>query len=111
MSKMDFWRAGGGSRMLMGWLGKHMFVCGVRWEMGVGMAEGEVSGETVPQPGRKWCDGQWEGSARLRHSQGARSQENSKKEDKVCPQPLRPGLQGPRAEAMGEVTAWGQRPV
>lgn len=88
--------------MLMGWLGKHMFVCGVRWEMGVGRAE-RLLWDTVPHTGRKWCDGSWEGSERLRRSQGTRSQENSKKKDKVGPQPQRPRTKRPRSEATREV--------
>lgn len=48
MSKMEFWKAGGGSSMPRGWLGSHMFVWGVRWGRGVGRAEGEVSRGDAP---------------------------------------------------------------
>lgn len=49
MNKMEFWKVRGGSSMLMGWLGEHVFVCGVGWEMGVGRAEGEASrGNCLP---------------------------------------------------------------
>lgn len=82
--------------------------------MGEGGWEGQrerFPGETLPHPGRKWSDGQWEGSARLRHSRGARHRENFKEEDTVCLQPLRPGLKGPGAEAAGWAAAWGQSPA
>lgn len=46
----------------MGWLG-HLGLC-VEWGEG-----GEPLGDTVLQPGRKWCDGPGERSARLGHSQ------------------------------------------
>lgn len=103
-------KAEGGSSMLIGWLGEHVFVLGVEWEMGVERVEGEASRENCPHhPGRKWCVGLWEGSARPRCSQRARSQENFKKGDMVCPRPLRPRDKRPRAGASGEVWLPGDR--
>lgn len=94
--------------MLIGWLGEHVFVLGVEWEMGVERLEGEASRENCPHhPGRKWCVGLREGSARLRCSQGARSQESCKKGDVVYPGPPGPKNKGPRAGASEE----GRRPA